>query len=854
MHTDQLLILHISNQDTSRCDDTAFPNHQISSNDLCSLLLNHAIFLCNSFSTNISESLAMTTSATPSTLVWSSQFSVLPGSETPFLRGDKIILPPSALEQLLSASTVTIPQAVVGQQTSNFDPYNPYTFEAERRARAEAVERQQQLPHPLIFRLVNPENGRIVFAGIREFSAGSDKIGLSPFLRHSLGVDRDSGPEEGNNVNGDSESASTSLNGGMPTITVHVKELPKGTYVRLRPLEAGYDPEDWKSLLEKHLRENFTTLTNGEILSISAGKEEFRFLVDGLKPNGEAVSIVDTDLEVDIEALSEEQARETLKRRLEKSQRALGTAKGSSGGGILELEKDELGQVKRGEYVDYTVEKWARGKGVEFELVSQDGEDFLDLLVTPSGPRQRARPREDEHAFGDFTSRPTKRIKIQSSHADLENSDALWVSVRGYSNSGQDEDGVPQQDGPIHYLLRVTSVARNANLFTNEADTNGAEASSADEDRCKNCRQWVPRRTMMLHENFCYRNNIQCPHCENVFQKKSVEWSNHWHCPLDDAYGNGPSSKQKHNIIFHAPVSCPSCNYHSSNIPNLAQHRTTICPGKLILCTFCHLEVPQQGPDDPDPWEPEVLLSGLTPHELIDGGRTTECHLCTKIVRLRDMPTHLKHHDLERLARPSPHLCRNMNCGRTLDGVRKRGGGGGEIRHHQQQQPTRNELAICDTCFGPLYVSTYDPDGKALRRRVERKYLTQLLTGCGQQWCRNEYCKSGRKNLGLERQGGAPITSKEALSMIKAFLDQLREGASPLHFCVDEASQKRRTLAEMLAAADGGDDVKGKGPERTEGVYALAWCVGALEAESGDLDRGLAWLRDWAPTRAESAR
>lgn len=786
----------------------------------------------------------MSTSPTRSNLLWSSQFSVLPTSETPFLRGDKIILPPSALEQLLSASTVTIPQAVVGQQTPSFDPYNPHTFEAERRARAEAVERQQQLPHPLVFRLVNPENGRIVFAGIREFSAGSDQIGLSPFLRHSLGVDGGSGPKEGNNVNIGSENASVSLNREMPRITVHVKELPKGTYVRLRPLEAGYDPEDWKSLLEKHLRENFTTLTHGEILSIPAGKEEFRFLVDGLKPNAEAVSIVDTDLEVDIEALSEEQARETLKRRLEKSQRAPGTAKGSSGGGVLELETDELGQVKRGEYVDYTVEEWDRSKGVEFELVSQDGEEFLDLLVTPSGPRQRARPREDEHVFGDFTSRPAKRIKIQAPHADLENSDALWVSVRGYSNPEKDEDGILQQDGPLHYLLRVTSVANNANSYTNEADTNGAEASGADQDLCKNCRQWVPRRTMMLHENFCFRNNVQCPHCENVFQKKSVEWNNHWHCPLDDAYGNDPSSKEKHNIIFHAPVSCPSCNYQSSNIPNLAQHRTTICPGKLILCSFCHLEVPQQGPDDPDAWEPEVLLSGLTPHELIDGGRTTECHLCTKIVRLRDMPTHLKHHDLERLARPSPCLCRNMNCGRTLDGVRKRG----EIRH----QPTRNELGICDTCFGPLYVSTYDPDGKALRRRVERKYLTQLLTGCGQQWCRNEYCKSGRKNLGLEREG-APIMSKEALGMIKPFLELLREGGSPLHFCVDEASQKRRTLAEMLAVY-GREDIKGKGPERSEGGYALEWCVGALEAESGDLDRGRAWLRDWAPTRAESTR
>ena len=34
------------------------------------------------------------------------------------------------------------------------------------------------------------------------------------------------------------------------SVTVHSKQLPKGTFVKLRPLEAGYDPEDWKALLE----------------------------------------------------------------------------------------------------------------------------------------------------------------------------------------------------------------------------------------------------------------------------------------------------------------------------------------------------------------------------------------------------------------------------------------------------------------------------------------------------------------------------------------------------------------------------------------------------------------------------
>ena len=150
----------------------------------------------------------------------------------------------------------------------------------------------------------------------------------------------------------------------------------------------------------------------------------------------------------------------------------------------------------------------------------------------------------------------------------------------------------------------------------------------------------------------------------------------------------------------------------------------------------------------------------------------------------------------------------------------------------------------------------YDPDGKALKRRVERKYLTQLLTGCGQPWCRNEFCKIGRKNLGLLQEGQA-VTSKEALSMIKPTLDSLKDMRAPVHFCTDEASQKRRTLAEMMAA-EGGEpgSVKGKGREK-EGIgsgYDFEWCIAALEVEGGGLDKGRGWLKDYAPTRAETAR
>ena len=261
---------------------------------------------------------------------------------------------------------------------------------------------------------------------------------------------------------------------------------------------------------------------------------------------------------------------------------------------------------------------------------------------------------------------------------------------------------------------------------------------------------------------------------------------------------------------------------------------------KPILCRFCHLVVPQDSDRASDPDytpDPSALLSGLTPHELADGARTTNCHLCTRIVRLRDMPIHLAHHDLSRKTRPIPRPCRNVLCGRTLDGTTSTG----ETRANTKMgQGPGNEIGLCSTCFGPLYVALYDPEGRALKRRVERRYLSQLLTGCGRKWCKNTFCKDGRLGTGVPVSEAA-VATKDAIPMVKPLLDGLLGGIGGMHFCVDEANQKRRGLAEMLAA-------EGAGEHRRPGAkaYALEWCIGALEAEAGRLDGAREWLANFA--------
>jgi len=78
------------------------------------------------------------------------------------------------------------------------------------------------------------------------------------------------------------------------------------------------------------------------------------------------------------------------------------------------------------------------------------------------------------------------------------------------------------------------------------------------------------------------------------------------------------------------------------------------------------------------------------------------------------------------------------------------------------------------------------------------------------------------------------MTTQTALPMVKPLMDTIRDKSTPLYFCVDEGSQKRRVLAELLAA---------------EGVFDFEWCVAACEAEGGNLEKARTWLQNWAPRK-----
>ncbi|KAI9031910.1 ubiquitin fusion degradation protein UFD1-domain-containing protein [Phycomyces nitens] len=173
-------------------------------------------------------------------LQWSNQYPIQ--QSTSFNDGDKIILPASALQELLLAGN-------------------------------------NQLPSPLTFQLRNPLNNATIHSGVKEFSNLTNQIQLPTWMAQSLDL-----ADQGN-------------------VLISFKPLPKGTWTRLRPLSADYlEITDYRAALESHLRSHYTTLTTGQTITCRYGSRSYPFLVVDLKPD-QAVGVTDTDLEVDLDPI-----------------------------------------------------------------------------------------------------------------------------------------------------------------------------------------------------------------------------------------------------------------------------------------------------------------------------------------------------------------------------------------------------------------------------------------------------------------------------------------------------------------------------------------------------------------------
>lgn len=567
--------------------------------------------------------------------------------------------------------------------------------------------------------------------------------------------------------------------------------------MRLRPLEPGYDEEDWKSILEQYLRDNFATVSEGMVLEVPQGhgrRGVWRFLVDQAEPRGwGGVCVIDTDLEVDIEPLDEAQARETVRRRTEKR----------ATGGRVKVGEVVKGVVGAGEEEHWELGEWEKGRAIEVmvEMEGEEVEEGRDLDVMVVTDREHMKPRLGGFVWGDLGWTFPKRVRIEAEDEKIVGAEKLLIGIRGWRDPNEgpskEEDGSPRG-----YSLRITQSPE-----TTPTNTLVEDSSDPDSTPCPNCHQPIPTRTLPLHTTFCARNNIPCPHpsCNRVFLRNSPSLSSHWHCPSASedfclASGDSPLSLLKHNTLSHTPLSCPSCSSPQPSLLHLSHHTTTTCPQKLLLCPFCHLLVPQLSPP------PSTLLPSA--HELECGSRTTSCPQprCTRRVRLRDLEVHLQTHELDRLdpvRNPIPLICCNPNC------YRSRSDGNG--------------LGLCEVCYGPLYAPGYDPDGSALRARIERRLVKQMVVGCGRAGCGNrEACK-----IGAGEGWGMGEARKRAGDMVKR---------GELGFCVDQETGKRRGMAMELMV---------------EGGWGWEWCCRAVEVGGGRVEEGRRWVEGFGVREGE---
>ncbi|KIJ41283.1 hypothetical protein M422DRAFT_60470 [Sphaerobolus stellatus SS14] len=165
---------------------------------------------------------------------------MLPGRErTNVSYGGKIIMPPSALANLTSLD----------------------------------------LESPWMFQLRNPSNpAASTHAGVLEFIAEEGVVHLPYWMMKTL-----------------------RLNEGDP-IRITGAHLSKGKRVKLQAQTIDFlEISDHKAVLEQALR-NFTCLTQGDMIEINYNSITFQLLIMEILPEGPAIDILDTDLEVDFAA------------------------------------------------------------------------------------------------------------------------------------------------------------------------------------------------------------------------------------------------------------------------------------------------------------------------------------------------------------------------------------------------------------------------------------------------------------------------------------------------------------------------------------------------------------------------
>lgn len=621
------------------------------------------------------------------------------------------------------------------------------------------------LPHPLVFRLSTPSHN--TYVGVKEFhDEDENSIFISEDVSKRLNLIP---PIFGEATEQILEENVEVLSLELALNVSGIDNTIKKATIELAPRE-NYRVSDWKSFLEATLPTNYTAVTTNDTLTFDFEGQEYILDVISVKTseNIRTVSVIDRDIELKIKT-------------------PIGEFKSSS------ESNDDHEACLPGEYIDLFGDK----KGE----IKVDGRVKLKIA-----------PAEKIIADGEFSLAFDQFVgKLRFEFATMNKPEKEWINKTDDELSiyvyafGKDTNG---SLGPLKFTVGKQDIK-------DENDEQGDnEMIDADSVRCVYCKNIIKASSQVLHENFCRRNNVLCPKgCGEVFFKSIPE--THWHCC--STYGDGEWSKQLHVEYMHENsamgVTCELCGeYHCLTKYVVAQHVSRECPKALHECRYCHLVVLRGEPSG------ESRFYGVSSHEWLCGSKTTECHKCNKIVKLRDLETHMKLHDMDRLNKPIPQVCSNSLCVNVVSPDKS------------------NVVGLCQDCFGSLYSTVYDPDGKKLLQRIERRYILQVKNGCGSKECENELCgSSARCKVPVEtRASMASVVKYVKEEVMKEVL--ARHGRS-LHFqfCVPRSMDQRRHFVSMF---EGGE-------------WAHGWICKSNELKGNDINAMRQWLENNAVTNEE---
>ncbi|KAM7500273.1 hypothetical protein LguiA_024687 [Lonicera macranthoides] len=133
-----------------------------------------------------------------------------------------------------------------------------------------------QIEYPMIFSIQNPSTDKVSHCGVLEFGAPEGLVYLPDWMMKNMGL------EEGQLINFKDTA------------------LPKGVYMKIQPHTMSFliNLTDPKAFLESKLRD-FSCVTPGDTIMIRHNEEKYYINIIETKPINGAISLVDTDCEVD---------------------------------------------------------------------------------------------------------------------------------------------------------------------------------------------------------------------------------------------------------------------------------------------------------------------------------------------------------------------------------------------------------------------------------------------------------------------------------------------------------------------------------------------------------------------------